>query len=178
MTYTANSSPFVGSGVQGNAARGDIAAWAAHPAPAERPSEWHPGMLWWDATTVLVTYPATPRRWETVKHLVIPVDNGRLAFQISSQSAEARRLAHDRRVIVQAGDWRGSPALGSRQHHGTAELVRTGPLFDKVRAGIRTKYGPRLGLAHLAHKLALGAAPYGDITVVVTVHESRFFDRV
>ncbi|MEU2031074.1 hypothetical protein [Nocardia amamiensis] len=134
-------------------------------------------MLWWDAHTVLVTYPTAPRRSGTVKHLVVPVDNGRLAFPVSSQSAEAQRLAHERRVIAQAGDWRGSPALGSRQHYGTAELVRTGPLFDQVQAGIRTKYGKRVGLARLAHRLALGAAPYADIAVVVTVHEDRFFDR-
>ncbi|WP_067472517.1 hypothetical protein, partial [Nocardia amamiensis] len=164
----------VGSGVPGHVVNGDIAA-RTHAIP-ERPSEWDPGMLWWGAHTVLVTYPTAPRRSETVKHLVVPVDHGRLAFPVSSQSAEARRLAHEQRVIVQAGDWRGSPALGSRQHYGTAESVRTGPLFDKVQAGIRTKYAKRIGLARLAHRFALGAAPYADIAVVVTVHENGFFD--
>ncbi|MBF6302039.1 hypothetical protein IU459_31500 [Nocardia amamiensis] len=173
MTYQANSSSLVGSGVPGHVVSGDIAARAARRAHAvpERPREWDPGILWWDAHTVLVTYPTAPQRSGTVKHLVVSAGYGRLAFPVSSQSAEAQHLAHDWRVIVQAGDWRGSPALGSRQHYGTAESVRTGPLFDKVQAGIRTKYAKRVGLARLAHRLALGAAPYGDIAVVVTVHE-------
>jgi hypothetical protein len=132
-------------------------------------------MLWWDASTVLVTYPRPEAsgHWNTVPHLVLPVDHGRLAFRISSHSSEARHLARDRRVIVQAGDWHGEPALGSRQHQGMAELLGSGPLVDQVRTGMDTKYGRRVGLARLAHRLAMGAAPYGDIVVVVTPRENR-----
>ncbi|WP_280475210.1 hypothetical protein [Nocardia asiatica] len=175
MTYSAHGSATLGNGVHGYNRRGGNTAADRVLAVPDRPSEWHPGMLWWDASTVLVTYPRPDAtgHWDTVPHLVLPVEHGRLAFRISSHSSEARHLVRDRRVIVQAGDRRGEPALGSHQHQGTAELLRTGPLFDRVRDGMRTKYGRRVGLARLAHRLAMGAAPYGDIVVVVTVRENR-----
>ncbi|MCP2281095.1 hypothetical protein [Nocardia amikacinitolerans] len=146
---------------------------AGHHAPAadQRPSEWHPGMLWWDAATVLVTYPTPSGTWQTVAHLVIPIDHGRLAFRVPAHSAEAQQLSRDRRVIVQAGDWRGTPALGSRQHQGAAEVIFTGPLYEQVQTGIRTKYGPvRTGLANLARRFAAGATT--DLAAIVTLHEN------
>ncbi len=79
----------------------------------------------------------------------------------------------DRRVIVQAGDRLGRPALGSRQHQGLVELVSGGPLFDTVQEGMRVKYGMRLSLARLGHRLILGSAPYADLIAVVTVHENK-----
>ncbi|MGW4327031.1 hypothetical protein ACWEKR_14175 [Nocardia sp. NPDC004573] len=177
MTYPAHGVSPLGGGVHGHTPLHDSTRAAAHRGLAvpDRPSEWHPGMLWWDAGTVLVTYPQPQAGgyWNTVPHLVLPVGHGRLAFRISSHSSEARHLEGDRRVIVQAADWRGEPALGSRQHQGTAELLRTGALFDQVRTGMQVKYGKRVGLARLTHRLAMGAAPYGDIVVVVTVHENR-----
>ncbi|TQM26453.1 hypothetical protein [Nocardia bhagyanarayanae] len=149
----------------------------AHPAEthsarilAERPSEWHPGMLWWDASTVVVTYPGIDGRWETRRHLVVPADGGRLAFRVPVHSAEAQQLSRDRRVIVQAGDWRGNPAIGSRQHQGTVELAYAGPLFEKVQAGLRIKYGlMRMGMANLARRFAAGATR--DIVAIVTIHQ-------
>ncbi|AXK85400.1 hypothetical protein SAMN05421776_1206 [Nocardia farcinica] len=141
------------------------------PAVPDRPSEWHPGMLWWDASTVLVTRPDPAGHWPTTAHLVIPIDRGRLAFRVSSHSPEAQQLVRDPRVIVQAGNWRGKPAVGSRQHQGRAELIPAGPLFDKIDAGLRTKYGMRVGLARIFHNVAMGSTPYGDTAVVVTVHE-------
>ncbi|MFG3615507.1 hypothetical protein [Nocardia sp. NPDC047654] len=177
MTPSAHGGSLLGSGVHGYTTRRDNPVPAAHRvlAAPDRPSEWQPGMLWWDASTVLVTYPRPEAsgHWNTVPHLVLPVDHGRLAFRISSHSSEAEHLARDRRVIVQAGDWHGGPALGSRQHQGMAELLRLGPLVDQVRTGMDTKYGRRVGLARLAHRLAMGAAPYGDIVVVVTPRENR-----
>ncbi|MEU2037387.1 hypothetical protein [Nocardia niwae] len=180
MTYPAHGGSLLGNGAHGHTPRRDRALAAAHRGIAvpDRPSEWHPGMLWWDASTVLVTYPRPggDESWNTVPHLVLPVGHGRLAFRISSHSSEAGHLARERRVIVQAADWRGEPALGSRQHRGAAELLRTGPLFDRVRTGMQVKYGRRLGLARLAHRVVMGAAPYGDTVVVVTVDDDWFPD--
>lgn len=139
----------------------------------ERPTDWYPGSLWWDAETILVTREAAPGRWETLTRLVVPIGQGRSAFRLSSRSPEARQLRADRRVIVQAGDWRGEPVIGSRQHQGTVELVTRGPLFDTVQEGMRVKYGMRLSLARLGHRLMLGSAPYADLVAVVTVHENR-----
>ncbi|WP_157224151.1 hypothetical protein [Nocardia paucivorans] len=138
-----------------------------------RSTDWYPGSLWWDAETILVTREAAPNRWETLTRLVVPIGQGRAAFRLSSWSPEAQRMRTDRRVIVQAGDRLGRPALGSRQHQGLVELVSGGPLFDTVQEGMRVKYGMRLSLARLGHRLILGSAPYADLIAVVTVHENK-----
>lgn len=140
-----------------------------------RPSDWHPGSLWWDAGTVLVTREIAPGRWETIKRLVVPVGQGRLAFRVSSWSPEARQLMSDPRVIVQAGDWRGAPALGSRQHRGHALTFGEGPLLDTIRDGMRIKYGVRAKFARWGHRVTLGSAPYADLAVVVSVQEDPWF---
>lgn len=141
-------------------------------APA-RPSDWHPGSLWWDARTVLVTQETEPGRWERLRRLVVPVGLGRLAFRLSSWSPEAARMMRDRRVIVQAGDWLGEPAIGSREHQGSVQLYGPGPLADTVAEGLRLKYGRRLTMARLGHQLRLGSAPYADLVAVVTVRENK-----
>lgn len=138
-----------------------------------RPTDWYPGSLWWDADTILVTREVAPGRWETLTRLVVPIGQGRPAFRLSSSSPEARQMRSDRRVIVQAGDRRGEPVIGSRQHQGTVELVARGPLFETVQEGMRVKYGMRLSLARLGHRLMLGSAPYADLVAVVTVHENK-----
>ncbi|WP_051021526.1 hypothetical protein [Nocardia araoensis] len=138
-----------------------------------RPDDWHPGSLWWDAQTVLVTHEIEPGRWERLRRLVVPVGLGRLAFRLSSWSPEAACMMRDRRVIVQAGDWRGEPAIGSREHQGSVQLYGRGPLADTVAEGLRIKYGARLTVARLGHQLRLGSAPYADLVAVVTVRENK-----
>lgn len=142
------------------------------PWQSERAADWHPGSLWWDAHTVLVTREVAPGRWETLRRLVIPAGRGRLAFRCSSWSREAMQMRYDRRVIVQAGDRLGQPALGSRAHQGSVSLHRGGPWAERVEEGLRVKYGPRLALARIGHQLMLGSAPYGDLVAVVDVHEN------
>ncbi|MEV0355320.1 hypothetical protein AB0H71_04565 [Nocardia sp. NPDC050697] len=111
-------------------------------------------------------------RWEFLRRLVVPVGRGSLAFRLSSHSSEAGQLWRDQRVIVQAGDPAGRPALGSREHEGSVVLFGPGPLADAVAEALRVKYGPRLALARLGHRMALGSAPYADLTAVITVRES------
>ncbi|UGT62288.1 hypothetical protein [Nocardia asteroides] len=91
---------------------------------------------------------------------------------MSSHSPEAGQLWRDRRVIVQAGDLGGRPALGSREHEGSVVLFGPGPLADAVAEAMRVKYGPRLAMARLGHRMMLGSAPYADLTAVISVHES------
>lgn len=140
-----------------------------------RLAEWQPGVRWWDARTALVTRRVGQAQWATVPRLVVPVGQGRVAFRVSSRSAEARHLRQDNHIVVQTGDWRGSPALGSRQYHGTAQLVQGGPVFDVVEEGMRVKYGMRVTFARLAHRAALGSAPYGDLAVIITIDENLPF---
>ncbi|MGV9664065.1 hypothetical protein ACWDUL_04420 [Nocardia niigatensis] len=130
-----------------------------------------PAAVWQQAKTVLVTRTTGPRQLVTVPRLVVPVGDNGLAFRTSSYSIESEQLAHDSRVLVQPGDWRGNPRLGSRQLQGTARLLSTGTFVPRVQAEIEAKYGWRTALARAAHRLANGNAPYGDLIVLVTVFE-------
>ncbi|MFC8043243.1 hypothetical protein [Nocardia sp. NPDC057353] len=132
----------------------------------------HPGSSWSAAPTVVVTREAAPGRWELLRRLVVPVGRGSLAFRLSSHSPEAGQLWRDQRVLVQVGDLGGRPALGSREHEGSVVLFGPGPMADAVAEAMRVKYGPRLALARLGHRVALGSAPYADLTAVITVRES------
>ncbi|GAB2690164.1 hypothetical protein [Nocardia thraciensis] len=148
----------------------------AQPGPAPRPRRGNParpGMadLWQQAKTVLVTRVTGPQQLVTVPRLVVPVGDNQLAFRVSSHAPEATQLAHDDRVLVQPGDWRGSPALGSQQRPGRAQLVTGGTLLPYVQSEIDAKYKWRTSLARFAHHFARGAAPYGDVIVLVTVHD-------
>ncbi|MEV6769442.1 hypothetical protein AB0N05_12535 [Nocardia sp. NPDC051030] len=134
---------------------------------------WHEGSLWWEAKSVVVTRAIAPGSIATTPHLVVPFEEGRLAFLLSSHGAEAQQLAWDGRVVIQAGDWRGRPALGSRQHYGTAFVVNDRQLADRTKEGMRIKYGARRALARMAHRMANGAVPYGDLVAVVHLHPHR-----
>ncbi|PSR70186.1 hypothetical protein C8258_03995 [Nocardia sp. MDA0666] len=141
-------------------------ATSARPVPVTRAaSEWQ------EAKAVLVTRVAGPQQLVTVPRLVVPIGFGQLAFRVSSQAPEADDLVRDGRVLVQAGDWRGHPALGSHQRQGQAQVVTAGTLVSFVQAEIEAKYRWRIPLAKFGHRLARGNAPYGDVVVLVTVQE-------
>lgn len=146
----------------------------ARPA-ARLPARKGPGAsaanVWRDAKTVLVTRVTGPRQLTAVPRLVIPVGDIQLAFRVSSQSDEAEELARDGRVLVQPGDRRGNPALGSHQCQGQAQLVTAGSLLPHVESEIAAKYRWRIPVARFAHRLGHRDAPYADVVVLVTVAE-------
>ncbi|WP_194838204.1 hypothetical protein [Nocardia sp. XZ_19_369] len=144
--------------------------------PDVRPQRWSGGRsdnakVWRDAKTVLVTRVTGPRQLMTVPRLVIPIGETQLAFRVSSQSEEALQLARDGRVLVQPGDRRGTPALGSHQRQGQAQLVTAGTLLPYAESEIAAKYKWRIPMARFAHRLGHGDAPYADVVVLVTVAE-------
>ncbi|MCU1640097.1 MAG: hypothetical protein JWN03_372 [Nocardia sp.] len=143
--------------------------------PAAQPgrSAWQRGSLWWDAKSVLVTRPTAPGRLVTVPHLVVPAEYGRLNFLLSSYDIEAEQLGQDRRVMIQPGDWRGRPMIGSRQQYGSVHIVRDDFLLERAHEGMRIKYGARNALARMAHRFKQGTAPYGDLVAFVEVHPHR-----
>ncbi|WP_216910460.1 hypothetical protein [Nocardia noduli] len=140
------------------------------PVPARRA---HSGIAtpWRDAKTVLVARSTGPTEMVTVPRLVVPIGEKQLAFGVASLSAEADQFAHDNRVVVQQGDWRGNPALGTHQLQGEAQLVTAGTLLPYVQSELEMKYRWRIPLARLVRKLVRGDAVDGDLVVLVTVHE-------
>ncbi|WP_280384951.1 hypothetical protein [Nocardia wallacei] len=147
----------------------------AQPGPPPPPHRGRPGdsqaaAVWRQAKTVLVTRVVGPQKLQTVPRLVVPIGDNQLAFRVSSHSPEAGQLAQDERVLVQPGDWRGNPALGTQQRQGRAQLVTGGTLLPYVQSEIDAKYKWRTSVARFAHHFARGAAPYGDVIVLVTVH--------
>ncbi|GAB0102829.1 hypothetical protein JMUB6875_18000 [Nocardia sp. JMUB6875] len=152
------------------AARTQFAQPAATPAP--QPRQYSPAArVWLEAKTVLVTRVVGPGQLVTTPRLVVPIGDNGLAFRTSSYAAESEQLAHDGRVLVQPGDWRGNPVVGTRQLQGVARLVGTGTLVPRVQAEIEAKYRWRTSLARMAHRMANGSAPYGNLVVLVTVFE-------
>ncbi|WP_147288079.1 hypothetical protein [Nocardia pseudobrasiliensis] len=148
-----------------------LGAQGTHPRlPAVRPDR-DARNQWASAKTVLVTRVAGPGKLISAARLVVPLGDRQLAFRISSYSPEAGQLAADGRVLVQPGDWHGSPAVGSHQRQGWAQLVTAGSLLDHVHLAMTTKYGWRLRVARMGHHMARGAARYGDVVVLVNVHE-------
>ncbi|WP_156959630.1 hypothetical protein [Nocardia sp. BMG51109] len=146
---------------------------AGRRAAASNPGRPESASIWQQAKTVVVTRVAGPKQLVTVPRLVIPIGRNQLAFRISSHAPEADQLVRDGRVLVQPGDWRGSPALGTHQYQGQAQVVTGGTLLPFVQSEIDAKYKWQIPLARFAHRLARGAAPYGDVIVLVTVHEPR-----
>ncbi|MFI6866003.1 hypothetical protein [Nocardia sp. NPDC050406] len=134
-------------------------------------SEFDAADMWRDAQAVLVSRVIGPRQVKTVPRLVVPVGPTQIAYRVSTYSAEAAQLAADGRVLVQPGDWRGNPVLGSHQRQGRAQLVTAGTLLPYVQSELAAKYRWRMPLARLAHRLMHGVAPYGDVVVLVTVFE-------
>ncbi len=127
--------------------------------------------IWQEAKTVLVTRVSGPQELVTVPRLVVPIGHNQLAFRVSSYATEADELARDPRVLVQPGDWRGNPTLGSQQRQGQAQVITGGTLLPYVQSQIEAKYRWRTSVARMAHRVARGAAPYGDTIVLVTVYE-------
>jgi PPOX class probable F420-dependent enzyme len=72
---------------------------------------------------------------------VVPVSDGRIGFWTAMGTGKTKRLAHDPRVLVQPSHRTGEPREGTAPLAGTAELVRSGRLFDEVQARVRAKYG-------------------------------------
>ncbi|MEC3917229.1 hypothetical protein [Nocardia sp. CDC160] len=152
------------------AARTQFARSTPQPAPAPRQLS-AAAAMWQEAKTVLVTRVVGPGQLVTVPRLVVPIGDNGIAFRTSSYSAESEQLAHDGRVLVQPGDWRGNPVVGSRQLQGHARLISAGTLVPRVQAEIEAKYRWRMSFAKMAHRMANGSAPYGNLVVLVTVFE-------
>ncbi|WP_216896303.1 hypothetical protein [Nocardia alni] len=140
-------------------------------APGGRPERSDTANIWQEAKTVVVTRVSGPQALVTVPRLVVPIGHNQLAFRVSSYATEADELSRDPRVLVQPGDWRGNPSLGSQQRQGQAQVITGGTLLPYVQTQIEAKYRWRTSVARMAHRLARGAAPYGDTIVLVTVYE-------
>ncbi|MGN2637674.1 hypothetical protein ACTD5D_16060 [Nocardia takedensis] len=145
----------------------------AHPTPGARRDRSGAPTLWREAKTVLVAQRRGPREVVTFPRLVIPIGDNQLAFGLSSRSREADELARDSRVLVQPGDWRGTPALGSHEREGVAQLVSAGTLLPYVQSELDAKYRWRVPMSRMFHRLfRREATPYGDAVVLVTVDEA------
>ena len=105
---------------------------------------------------------------------VVPLSDGRLGCWTATGAGTTTRLRDDPRVRVRACDARGRPRPGAPDLAGTAEVVRSGRLFDEVRAEVRAKYGRLAGVsrrlaelrARLPGRRRAGSAG-GDTVVLV-----------
>lgn len=103
---------------------------------------------------------------------LVPVSDGRLGFWTADGSGKTKRLRHTDRVTVQACGRTGKPKDGSSQIAGTAEMVKSGPLFDEVQAKVKKKYGFEVPITKLLGKLfgqRKAGQTYADTAVLVRV---------
>ena len=101
---------------------------------------------------------------------VVPVSDGRIGFWTATGTGKTKRLRNDPRVTVQPCDVRGRVRAGTEPSAGTAEMVRSGRLFDEVQGRIRRKYGLTAALGRTLGRL-LRRGAYADTVVLVRLDD-------
>jgi uncharacterized protein len=105
---------------------------------------------------------------------VWPVEmcDGRVGMWTAAGTGKYKRLRHDHHVTVQPCTARGRATAAGPVLGGTAEIVRSGPLFDQARAEIRAKYGRMIPLvrciSRLQGRLKRGQK-LGDTVVLISI---------
>lgn len=84
---------------------------------------------------------------------IVPVSDGRVGFWTAMGTGKTKRLAHTPRVVLQPSDRRGRVKDGTTPLEGTAEMVRSGTLFEEVQGRVREKYGFMTTLTKVLSKL-------------------------
>jgi uncharacterized protein len=100
---------------------------------------------------------------------VVPVSDGRCGFYTSHGSGKTKRLSGNPRVTVQPCSYSGRLKPGTSPAAGTAEVVRSGQLFDEVQASVRKKYGFQARLARLmgGRQMRKQGLQYADAVVLI-----------
>jgi uncharacterized protein len=102
----------------------------------------------------------------------VPVSDGRVGMWTAAGTGKEKRLRHDTHVTVQACTARGKAKPGAPVFAGTAEIIRSGPLFNEVHANITVKYGRMIPLVRLISRL-MGrlkvGQTFGDTVILITV---------
>jgi len=106
---------------------------------------------------------------------VVPVSDGRIGFWTAMGTGKTKRLTHTPRVLVQPSDRRGKVTAGTVAVEGTAEMVRSGVLFDEVQGRVRAKYGFMTKVTKMLAKLGpqgRQGLTYADTVVLVRLTEA------
>jgi uncharacterized protein len=102
----------------------------------------------------------------------VAASDGRVGMWTAAGTGKEKRLRRDPHVTVQACTARGTAKPGAPVLAGTAEVIRSGPLFDEVRAKIHAKYGRMILLVrHVSRLMGRLKADqtFGDTVVLITV---------
>lgn len=102
----------------------------------------------------------------------VAVSDGRVGMWTAAGTGKEKRLRRDPHVTVQACTARGKVKRGAPTLTGTAEVVRSGPLFDEVHAKIRAKYGRMISIVRRVSRLMgrlKADQTFGDTVVLITV---------
>jgi PPOX class probable F420-dependent enzyme len=102
----------------------------------------------------------------------VPADDGRIGMWTAAGTGKEKRLRRDPRVTVQACSARGRVKPGEPVLAGTAEIVRSGPLFEQVQAAIRAKYGRMIPIVRRISQLQgrfKADQRFGDTVVLISV---------
>jgi len=102
----------------------------------------------------------------------VQASDGRVGMWTAAGTGKEKRLRRDPHVTVRACAARGKPKRGSPTVTGLAEIVRSGPLFDEVRAKIAAKYGRMIPIVRRVSRLMgrlKAEQNFGDTVVLITL---------
>lgn len=102
------------------------------------------------------------------------VSDGRIGFWTSMGSGKTKRMRHNSSVTVQPCSYRGKVKVGTTPVAGTAEMVQNGPLFEKVQATGRRKYGVQVSLTRFLGRIGgqrTKGQQYADTVVLIDLDE-------
>lgn len=101
---------------------------------------------------------------------IVDLGDGKAGFTTQGTSWKCKRIRNDERVLLQPCDQRGNITPGTEVVSGTAEL-HTGPEFERVRAGVKKKYGFMVNLIIIANTIGglFGKGGDSDTAVVITL---------
>ena len=102
----------------------------------------------------------------------VPVSDGRVGMWTGEGTGKWKRLRNNPHVTIQACSARDATKPTDPVYEGTADIVKSGPLFDEVQAKIRAKYGWQIHvvpwISRLQGRLKPGVV-FGDTVVLITL---------
>jgi len=101
---------------------------------------------------------------------IVDLGDGSMGFTTHGESWKCKRIRNNSKIMVQPCDQRGKLTPDTKAVPGTARLA-TGADFDRVRVGIKKKYGFMVNIIIAMNKVRgmLGKGGDSDTAIIITL---------